>query len=438
MKRATVILLLIIQIALLFIFQNVYTLLREYEAKETIQPERWLSISKQLTHIFFALTLITAILLLGTGIYLIFRFRKPRGEPDEGDDIPPLQNYLVQLKTSETRLKGLVESQQEKVAEKEELNKRIVNNIDAAIILVNPRGRIEIFNRSAENMFSQSLANALNNTPEIILRVFPELFHFIGTQCIGKTAVNQEISSGGRVFLVHANPMETTGLLVIIRDVTEEKKREEIDRRNSNFIMLGEMTAFLAHEVRNSLGVILGYSRMIKSDEKKTEKINREIDFLTGMMESFLNFSKPIKIEKKELIDLPVLIREIARENNLSLDMPQESYSICSDPGLLTPVFSNLLINAREAGANRIQATFKKTRELVIEIKDNGRGIEPKNRDKIWFPFFTTREKGTGMGLPSIRKIINTMNGEIVLTESLPGETTFRITFFNQEESSGQ
>lgn len=429
MKKATVLLLVVIQIALLFIFQNIHTLFNEYETIGVRNPVQLMENMQKLKQMFSALSIIIGLTLLATGFYLVILFKRAKEKPDYRS-IPPLQDYLLQLKSSESQLKSMVETQQEKVVQKEELNKNIINNINAAIIFINLGGRIEIFNALAETLFSQSYANARNNVLDRVLSRFPEIVDFVRRNDDRK--VTGEIVSNEKTFRIHQTPIEQVGLLFIIRDVTEEKKREEIDRRNSNFVMLGEMTAFLAHEVRNSLGVIYGYSRTIKSKEdgEKIDKINKEILFLTEMMESFLNFSRPVTISKKEEVDLTSLLKRIAAEKDIALEITGGPVIVQNDPALLQSVFSNLILNSKEAGADRIEVTVKRGLHLEIFLTDNGKGIPAANREKIWYPFFTTKEKGTGMGLASIRKIVNSLKGDIQVENSTPHETTFKIVFF--------
>jgi signal transduction histidine kinase len=281
----------------------------------------------------------------------------------------------------------------------------------------------------AEALFSQSYANAKNNFLSKILPGFPEIVTFIDRHNDKK--ISREITSDEKIFWTHLNPIDKIGVLIIIRDITDERKREEIDRRNSNFIMLGEMTAFLAHEVKNSLGVICGYTSTIKSEKKKTEKINKEIRFLTDMMESFLSFSKPVTINKKEEMDLVPLLKRIADEKEVSIEVEDKPVTLENDPVLIQSIFSNLILNSKEAGADRIKITLKKGKNFEIFLKDNGKGIDPKIREKIWYPFFTTKDKGTGMGLASIRKIINSLNGEILLKNTGSSGTTFKIIFYS-------
>lgn len=399
-----------------------------------------LTLLKKLKKTFSTLSIVLGIFLVFIGFYLIMLFKKEKGF--DMRDLPPLQDYLLQLKGSEMELKNIVREQQESVTKQDELNKSIINNINAAVIFLNPSGRIDIFNRVAEKLFSRSYAHAKNNELKVILQEFPAITRFITENKEKKGNLSAEIAEKENIYLVDRIPVENIGELIIVKDITEEKNREKIDRRNKNFVMLGEMTAFLAHEIRNSLGVIYGYTRTIAPDEEnadktklvnKVDKVNKEINFLSTMMESFLNFSKPIKIEKKEKINLNTLLEKIAAEKKIDIKLTAKNNVIENDKTLISSVFSNLVLNAIEASANRVEVKVRESenKHLEILIKDNGKGIDDKIKEKIWYPFFTTKKKGTGMGLAIIRKIINSLNGDISLEKSGSQGTTFKITFYN-------
>ncbi len=432
MKKTTTILVLVLELFLLIIFQSIYSLFKEFGEVDLTRindPSRLKENIKSITRMFSALFIAASLFLIATAIYLGFQFKRSKLKP-EIEGIPPLQDYLLELKGSERELKDLVEKQQVRVITKEELSKSIINNINSAVIFLNQSGRIDIFNAVAEQLFSQSFANARNNLPAKVFAKFPGISEFLENNEDQK--ISKEILTSDRVFFVDLNPIENIGQLVIIKDITEEKKREEIDRRNSNFIMLGEMTAFLTHEIRNSLGAIYGYTRTIKTDPDKTGKVNKEINFLTVLMESFLNFSRPVEVEKMQEINLAELLDKLSREVGITLDLGSRDLVLESDPALLHSVFLNLLLNSKEAGADRVTITFKKKKNQDLEIffQDNGKGIDAGLKEKIWYPFFTTKEKGTGMGLAIIRKVVNTLKGEISLAETGPGGTTFKIIFY--------
>jgi len=432
MKKSILIIMLIIEIALFFVFQNIHFLFKEIERGDVEQisdQAQFLSDLKKIRQLFSGLSISLGVLIGITGISLVVLYRRSRSQT-EHDKLPPLHDYLLELKGSETQLKNLLEQQKGHVIEKDELNKSIINNINVAIIFINQTGRITGFNPVAESVFSQSYINARNNFPGKIFQRFPEIMQFVEENPSKK--VSREIVSGEKVFSVDWIPIENVGRLFLLKDITDEKKREEIDRRNQNFVMLGEMAAFLAHEVRNSLGVIYGYTKTIQSEKEKTDKVNKEIQFLSSMMETFLNFSKPVKPNRLEEFDLGELLKNLAIENRIELTLPEEKMIIENDAASIQSIFSNLFHNSSEAGAGHIEisCTIKEDRVTEILFKDNGKGIDENIREKIFYPFFTTKEKGTGMGLAIIRKVINSLNGEISLVESSPQGTLFKIVFY--------
>ena len=239
-----------------------------------------------------------------------------------------------------------------------------------------------------------------------------------------------ELSSNKKFFKIELIQMKEIGTLLIINDITEEKIKEIIVQKNRNFIMLGEMAAFLVHEVRNSLGVIFGYTRTIDKKIDKIEKVNKEIMFLTEMMERFLNFSKPLKEEKKMEVNLSNMITNIAEKHKISLNVSGDNVSLKTDSIQLETVFSNLIRNAIEASATKIEFEINKNDTVNIIIKDNGSGIKENDLDKIWLPFFTTKTKGTGMGLALVKKSMHYLNGDVSIAKSSSAGTEVKIDLY--------
>lgn len=439
MKKNVVFILILVEFLMLFLFQNLYFLFKEMESTDLqkLQSETDLADSiRQMKKVFSLLSILVAIFLLASLIYLAIVYKKSKNDV-RLKNISPLQDYLLELRDSEIELKGMVAKQQEHAFWRETLNRSIINNINSAIIFLDQFRKVDMINFRAENLFGMSYAHAKNNTLEKILNFFPELVLFINSNQNRKTSA--EVCSREKIFWVDLVPMPKIGLLVMIRDITEDRQREEIERKNQNFIMLGEITASLTHEVRNSLGVILGYVKSIKSKlidlkkssmTRKVDRITAEIEFLSATMESFLNFSKPIFPKNKEKIDLVPLLKKIAVEKKIKIEISRREILFETDPILIKAIFSNLFLNAGEANATRIDIDFKTNHHLEIYLRDNGKGIEPGINEKIWLPLFTTKEKGTGMGLAIVRKMINILRGDIRLLDSSPGGTTFRIIFY--------
>jgi signal transduction histidine kinase len=393
--------------------------------KKTIDSAQ-LEIFRSLLKILSGLTIALGIFILACGLYLAFLLRK-KGPPQTIEAISPLQDYLLEIKNSELELKNQVALQSLSSTKIEALNKSIINTIHLAVIFTDTAGKIEIFNPAAQKYFGRSFAAAKNNSLAGVLHDQPELLAFI---IAARKKASAEIECSGRIFFTDVVPVGSSGRLVVIRDVSSERKKEKIQRLNANLMMLGEMAASLAHEIRNSLGVILGYSKAIKAEPQKTAKIGREIHFLSAMMESFLQFARPVEKIKRSETALNPLIAAGAAVHKLALSLPEKDLLIQSDPLLLNVIFSNLALNASQAGARRLRVEFSQGENTVITVSDDGPGIAAAVREKIWLPFFSTRDKGTGMGLATVKKLVSALNGDIQLVvDGKPG-ATFRIVFY--------
>jgi nitrogen fixation/metabolism regulation signal transduction histidine kinase len=399
---------------------------KRIEAKKGFSPQS-LNVVKTVNNIFSYLVIILAILILLTGGFLIYSFSSKKNRV-ENDKIPQLQNYLYQLKDSEIQLKNLVKQQQEKVVSADELSRNIINSMDVAIILLNKGNKIEIFNKAAEKIFNKSMVFAKNNSFNIVFSDFKEIVKLVNGDDKNKGFF--EVESNKRFFRIDKIIMKNIGCLFIIDDITEDKKKDAIIQRNKNFVMLGEMAAFLVHEVRNSLGVIYGYTRTVPEKSDKIDKVNKEILFLTDMMERFLNFSKPLKDEEKKKVEVKKMMFELAEKNGIECEIIGEDILLETDSIQFQTVISNLFRNAVEASATKIDIELENAGKTIVKFKDNGTGIKEVDINKVWFPFFTTKKKGTGMGLALVKKYLYHLNGDITIIDSGSNGTEFKIELY--------
>ena len=382
---------------------------------------------RRVSRLFTVLIILTVFFLLITGFYLVYRFRADRGK-EQPAPIDPISNYLSRLESSETSLRTAVEEQQQAVSRQQELNRSIIRHINAAIVLLNARNQVEIFNHQAEKLFGRSAASALHHQAAVALDHLPEVAAAVAVDSPAEQSL--VMSSGGRDFRVDVSPIGQARL-VVVREITRERRRAEIRRRHGGFAMLGEMAAYLTHEMRNSLGAVYGYTKSLKADKERVERINREITYLTGMLDNFLNFAKPLSPGERVPVDLKAILETECREAGLKLDAPADGVIVQGDPDLVRVLCSNLARNAVEAGATRMELAPAGEDPLELCLRDNGSGIPEDQREKIWLPFFTTKEKGTGMGLALVRKVMNALDGDIRLEDSLEKGTEFRLTFFS-------
>ena len=196
---------------------------------------------------------------------------------------------------------------------------------------------------------------------------------------------------------------------------------------------LGEMVAGISHEIRNPLGIISSTGELLKqkiartdTEVKLTDVIVEEADRLNGIVTDFLNFARPqapnlmpCKVDEVIKKNLTFLAPEINKNSyevhtRFASDIPEMQ----ADPGLLYQAFLNILMNAMQAmpegGAIYIELSAHGN-TLTILFCDEGPGISDEILNKIWEPFFTTKDKGSGLGLPIVRKIIEGHGGDIVI-----------------------
>ena len=224
------------------------------------------------------------------------------------------------------------------------------------------------------------------------------------------------------------------------------REAEAAVRRGERLAALGQLSAGLAHELRNPLGTIKASAEMLaKVVEGENEVarevtgfISTEVDRCNSLVSRFLDFARPLQLRRAPADLTAVLDRAIAlaerdaKEQNIKIfrnyapDVPH--FPI--DAELMERVFFNLLQNAVQASAPGGSITAK-TRvaggNAEIDIIDRGSGIEPKNLETIFNPFFTTKSNGVGLGLAIVSKIVDRHGGKMAV-ESQPGEgSVFRI-----------
>ncbi len=222
-------------------------------------------------------------------------------------------------------------------------------------------------------------------------------------------------------------------------------------RRSERVAALGQLTAGLAHELRNPLGTIKAsaemLSRNLPQSAGQTSEVQREVagfivseaDRMNQLISHFLDFARPLQIHPRlanlgQVIDQVVrLNRDLAIRQDVAVDAPSADSlpSLSFDPDLLTIALTNLVqnaIQASEPGSTVELRANKLTENLEIIVGDHGSGIPAEHVENIFNPFFTTKPDGVGLGLAIVSKIIDEHLGRIRV-ESMPGEgTRFVVT----------
>lgn len=225
------------------------------------------------------------------------------------------------------------------------------------------------------------------------------------------------------------------------------RRAEASLRRSERLAALGQLTAGLAHELRNPLGTIRASAEMLTKPatqaqpeimSEMVEFIRSEVDRTNSLITSFLNFARPLQIHPVTA-DLKPVIDDVLRETsglaeqagvNLQADAPEGDLSFTFDPDLLRLALSNLVQNAIQAsvpGRGVKIRTLSEDRYIKIYVEDNGKGIAPEHLESIFNPFFTTKPQGTGLGLAIVSKIIDEHGGRILVQSKVGVGTTFEM-----------
>jgi signal transduction histidine kinase len=222
---------------------------------------------------------------------------------------------------------------------------------------------------------------------------------------------------------------------------------------NSHLKQMNLAAAGLAHETRNPLNIIRGLAQMVSKQEdaspeirKKVRDILDETDRVTAQLNEFINYSRPREV-RRSVVAVGSLIGEVVRalsydidEKKIHLEKGGEQLSIEADEQLLRQCLFNLLLNATQAvathGEIRVAAQSEENGEASIEIIDNGPGVAEHQRLEIFKPYFTTHEKGTGLGLAVVQQIVLAHGWEIECRANHPKGAIFRITHLKVVQKS--
>lgn len=221
------------------------------------------------------------------------------------------------------------------------------------------------------------------------------------------------------------------------------RKMEDAVIRSSALQAMGEMVATICHEIRNPLGIIKGTAERLRSryDKEKEELfdfIPEEVDRLNDILTGYLEFasSEPKRKEETNLTSLVTKTVDQLRGSfskkdiQIQLEAETDVSLLRINPGGIRQVLINLLMNAQDAieQGGFINVRLKKQKEhMLLEVEDNGRGIGRRDQKQLFSPFFSTKTKGSGLGLYVVKKIVEEHQGEIDLESRPEGGTKVKV-----------
>ena len=236
---------------------------------------------------------------------------------------------------------------------------------------------------------------------------------------------------------------------IIIRDITEQKKTEELLQQTEKLSVVGHLAAGIAHEIRNPLTSIKGFTQLLKDDcnNHYLDVMLSELNRIEKIVSDLLILAKP-QFEHFETTDLKKLLEDVVTllstqaimENiEIVLNFSDDEFTIDCEPDKLKQVFINIIKNAIEAmtkeGKILVETSWLNHQKVRIRVHDEGVGIPEERMPKLGEPFYSTKEKGTGLGLMICNKIIKNHHGTLTINSKVNEGTTVEIILPKHQRS---
>ena len=357
-----------------------------------------------------------------------------------------LHEAVAKLKLQERAMAARAEAS-------ERLSGEIISSLTAGALVVALDGNVETLNPAGRRILEMrdDAHYERSRREQPLLDVVDECLKSgkpIVRRSVTLADVGRGVHLGVTVSPLFDGDSQLHGAICLFTDLTAVKDLEEQLRLKESLATVGELTAGIAHEFRNGLATIHGYSKLFDLKELPAayrpyvEGIRAETESLSEVVTNFLNFARPAQLTLTR-VDLRAICERAAEEvrpETIALGgdvvISGEFGAVEGDEVLLRQAFSNLLRNAVEAcGATSNVAVVAIRSEIDrpqkvsrIIVNDNGPGIPADSRERVFQPFFTSKRNGTGLGLALVQKIIVFHNGRVVAGTSPEGGASLQVT----------
>ena len=333
----------------------------------------------------------------------------------------------------------------------------VVDSAVDGIIVIDAHGQVETFNPAAERLFGYTAAEVVGHNVNMLMpSPYREehdsyLSRYLATGRAKIIGVGREVQGrrkDGSTFPLHLSvgqiaidgEQRFTGIL---HDLSARVGLEEQLREQATLVKLGEMAAVIAHEVKNPLAGIRGAIQVIagRAPEGMPPQVLKEIvariDALDQMMKDLLLFARPPKLNRVRTDVVPLvestagLLSQDPALRELDIEVAGNAPPVSADQDMLRIVFQNLMINSAHAmqGKGTIRVGVGAVDSACqITFTDSGPGIPADIRDKIFTPFFTTKSRGSGLGLPTTRRLVEAHGGRVAVECPPTGGTTVLVS----------
>ncbi len=347
----------------------------------------------------------------------------------------------------------------------------IINHAGEAVFLLDTEGRVREWNKAAEQLFHTSRRQVLNRKfDDLELDLNLDLTTvFKDVQRVRRSLTYEiqvsRLGDGPRVLSTTFSFIgpgagvlsEKTGSFVVIaRDITSEKQLESRMSETEKMAGIGQLAAGIAHQLNTPLGSILLSAQMLEEttreedDVEDVRRIIRQTEQCRGIIKGLLNFARPTgtgrsRVSLAEVVnDTTYLMDKNLKVADVTIEFEQHCEPwVYGNRNELEQVFFNLLANSLDAmkqgGKIQVVVYPGDPGEIKVDFKDDGEGISRENQDRIFLPFFTTKDygKGTGLGLSIVARIVHEHGGRIELNSEPGRGTTFGLSFAEAREGQG-
>lgn len=332
----------------------------------------------------------------------------------------------------------------------------IIENINSGIITTDKSGKIKQFNPAAMSILSLDEKEVIEKSyKEVFPSRLKELSNLISSfSDKGKEQRRLEITNNEdkkipvmvTISAMRRKNVDYGGILISIVDLTVEEEVQKRLRTTDRMKTALELSAGIAHEIRNPLASIQGALEVItrgieshESVEKLVDLVLKEAERLNNIIERFLQFVRIPKRERRNA-DIASILRDVVElvKNHpmynkgieITAEFSEEKYIVFIDPEQIKQVFLNILLNAFSAVGREGKITLyflKRNNYCGIAFRDNGIGIEKEDIGKIFQPFFSKNREGSGLGLSVAHRIVEQHNGEITVESKKEEGSTFTV-----------
>jgi PAS domain S-box-containing protein len=381
----------------------------------------------------------------------------PRTENASAFMAASMQGVILKLKEQEKELERLHKLERERAEHTERLSEEVTRNMPAGLLVVNATGIISSANPAAEQTLGIRLlgfrrySEALGESSALTKHLADclETGKIFRREQVEHTAPDGETRQlGVTISPIRRGTEKISGAICLLTDLTELAALQQQVQLKENLAALGELSAGIAHEFKNALATISGYAQMIRAEAATgeapdyAERILEQTQNITHVVTEFLKYARPLDISN-EPVSLQAVVERVVSE--VAEASPQIRIrhegplgSVAGDEGLLRQALLNLARNAAEACVGATNGGRVLLRGEIargedngfqrVTIFDNGPGIPPAAMAKLFRPFFTTKDNGTGLGLAVVQKIIVQHGGQVEARNRPEGGAAFIVT----------